>query len=199
MLATHFRLAEDCQKAADQLAQMVLNCGGHLQTGFVGILYILHVLSSYGHTDFAYSLLLREEYPSWLYSVGKEPTTVWEHWDGIMEDGGFWSTEMNSFNHYAYGTVADWVYSVVAGIQPMEEATGYKKVRIAPMPDTRLDWLRADFESRYGLISSKWSKEGALWRYEITTPVDAEIVIDGTSHQDSAGTYFFYKEGIGFK
>ena len=194
VLAAHFHLAEDCKKAADQLAQMVLDCGVHLQTGFVGTPYLLHVLSSYGHADLAYSLLLREEYPSWLYSVGKGATTVWEHWDSIMEDGGFWSTEMNSFNHYAYGSVADWVYSVAAGIHPVEELPGYAKVRIAPTPDTRLEWLKADFESRHGLISSKWCKEEQFWRYEITTPVDAEIVIDGTSHLVSAGTYYYYSK-----
>lgn len=194
ILAAHFHLAEDCQAAADQLAQMIIDCGCHMQTGFVGTPYIMHVLSTYGHTELAYSLLLREEYPSWLYSVNKGATTIWEHWDSIMEDGGFWSTDMNSFNHYAYGSVADWVYSVSAGINPVEEAPGYAKVLIAPIPDARLDWLKADFESRHGLISSKWSKQDAFWRYEITTPVDAEIVIAGTSHQVSAGTYYYYSE-----
>ena len=194
VLAVHFRLAEDCQKTADQLAKMVLDCGGHLQTGFVGTPYILHVLSSYGHAELAYSLLLREEYPSWLYSIGKGATTVWEHWDGIKEDGEFWSTEMNSFNHYAYGAVADWIYSVAAGIQPFEEAPGYQKVRIAPVPDKRLEWLKADFESRHGLISSKWCKQEHLWRYEITTPVEAEIVIAGMNYQVPAGTYHYYSE-----
>ena len=194
VLAAHFHLAEDCWKTADQLAKMVLDCGGHLQTGFVGTPYILHVLSSYGHAELAYSLLLREEYPSWLYSIGKGATTVWEHWDGIKEDGEFWSTEMNSFNHYAYGAVADWIYSVAAGIQPFEEAPGYQKVRIAPVPDKRLEWLKADFESRHGLISSKWCKQEHLWRYEITTPVEAEIVIAGMNYQVPAGTYHYYSE-----
>ena len=148
MLAAHFHLAKDCQAAADQLAKMVTDCGTKLQTGFVGTPYLLHVLSDYGHADLAYSLLLREQYPSWLYPVTKGATTIWEHWDGIMENGDFWSKDMNSYNHYAYGAVADWVYAVAAGITSQEEHPGYEKVRIAPIPDRRLDWLRASLATR---------------------------------------------------
>ncbi len=192
VLAAHFGLASDCQAAADQLAKMVTDCGVQLQTGFVGTPYLLHVLSDYGYTDLAYSLLLRKQYPSWLYSVTKGATTVWEHWDGIMEDGNFWSKDMNSFNHYAYGSVADWVYGTAAGIQAVESAPGYEKVRIAPQPDPRIDWLKAEFESRHGRIVSYWKKEEDFWRYEITTPVEAEIVIDGKVHRVFAGSYIFY-------
>ena len=95
--------------------------------GFVGTPYILHVLSNYGHTDLAYTLLCRKEYPSWLYAVGKGATTIWEHWDGIMENGEFWSTDMNSFNHYAYGSVADWIYEQAAGIRVVEDIRDLKK------------------------------------------------------------------------
>ena len=121
VLAVYFNLAPDCQAAADQLAEMIRSCGTKLQTGFVGTPYLLHVLSDYGHTKLAYDLLLRREYPSWLYPVTKGATTIWEHWDGIMENGDFWDSEMNSFNHYAYGAVAAWVYCKAAGIQVMEE------------------------------------------------------------------------------
>lgn len=192
ILAAHFHLAPDCQAAADQLAELVQTCGVQLQTGFVGTPYILHVLSDYGYTELAYSLLLRKQYPSWIYPVTKGATTIWEHWDGIMENGDFWSVDMNSYNHYAYGSVADWVYTKAAGIQTVEEAPGYEKVRIAPVPDQRLDWLKATLDTRHGLISSEWKKEEDFWRYEITTPVDAEIVIAGQTHQVSAGTYYFY-------
>ena len=194
VLAAHFKLASDCQAAADQLAQMIQDCGVQLQTGFVGTPYLLHALSAYGHADLAYSLLLREKYPSWLYPVTKGATTIWEHWDGIMEDGSFWSKDMNSYNHYAYGSVADWVYGVAAGINPVEEAPGYEKVRIAPIPDQRLDWLKASVDTRHGLVSSEWKKEDGFWRYEITTPVEAQIVIDGNEYQVQAGTYYFYSD-----
>ena len=193
VLAAHFHLAPDCQAAADQLAQMVIDCGNHLMTGFVGTPYLLHVLSDYGHADLSYTLLLRKEYPSWLYSVTKGATTIWEHWDGIMEDGSFWSAEMNSFNHYAYGSVADWVYTKAAGIQFVESAPGYEKVLIAPIPDDRLDWLEASLATRHGTISSKWTKENDCWRFEITTPVETQIVLGDQHHQVSAGSYLFYQ------
>ena len=194
VLAAHFKLAENCQAAADQLAEMITACGNHLETGFVGTPYLLHVLSEYGHLKLAYTLLLREKYPSWLYPVTKGATTIWEHWDGIMEDGNFWSSDMNSYNHYAYGSVADWVYMVAAGINTVENAPGYEKILIAPHPDTRLDWLKAVLETRHGKVTSEWKKEENFWRYEITTPVDTAIVIDGKNYQVKAGSYCFYSE-----
>ena len=192
VLAVQFKLAPDCQAAADQLAVMVKECGIQLKTGFVGTPYLLHVLSDYGYADLAYSLLLREEYPSWLYPVTKGATTIWEHWDGIMENGDFWSADMNSYNHYAYGAVADWVYGVAAGIKAMEEFPGYKKVVIAPNPDQRLDWLKATLETKHGLIRSEWKKVDDLWRYEIETPVDAYVTIAGKAYEVSKGIYTFF-------
>lgn len=192
VLAAHFHLTEHPQAAADQLAKMVKEAGNQLQTGFVGTPYLLHVLSDYGYAALAYTLLLRKEYPSWLYPVTKGATTVWEHWDGIMEDGGFWSADMNSFNHYAYGSVADWVYQVAAGIRTVEDAPGYASIRFAPVPDTRLSWLTASLQTRHGLVESGWRQEDGAWRYEITTPVDAEICIDGNTQKVAAGHYIFY-------
>ena len=192
VLAVYFHLAEDCQAAADQLARMVEACGTKLQTGFVGTPYLLHALSEYGYTKLAYSLLLREAYPSWLYAVKKGATTIWEHWDGIMENGDFWSSDMNSFNHYAYGCVLDWVYTVAAGINTVEEYPGYARVKIAPHPDSRLEWLRADLDTRHGHVRSRWEKAGKFWRYEITTPVEARIMIDGVTHHVGAGSYNYY-------
>lgn len=194
VLAAHFRLAEDLQAAADRLAELVKKAGVSLQTGFVGTPYLLHVLSDYGYTDLAYALLLRTEYPSWLYPVTKGATTIWEHWDGIMENGDFWSADMNSFNHYAYGAVTDWVYTVAAGIQTVEDAPGYEKIKIVPHPCKRLDWLQAELNTRHGLVSSLWKKTDNGWRYEITTPVESEIVINGKSRSVTAGSYVFYSE-----
>ena len=193
-LAVYFALAEDTQKTTDQLAQMIRSCGTKLQTGFVGTPYLLHALSAHGYTELAYGLLLRREYPSWLYPVTKGATTIWEHWDGQMENGDFWSSDMNSFNHYAYGAVADWVYTVAAGIQTVEEKPGYAAVRIAPQPDKRLDWLEASVETRHGLVRSRWEKQRDMWRYEIETPVEAEIVIDGRKTLCRPGRYIFFSE-----
>jgi len=192
VLAVQFKLAVDCQAVANQLAVMIKECGTRLKTGFVGTPYLLHVLSDYGFCDLAYTLLLKETYPSWLYPVTKGATTIWEHWDGIMENGDFWSADMNSFNHYAYGSVADWVYGVAAGIRTMEDFPGYEKVVIAPIPDKRLTWLKARLDTRQGQIRSEWKKDEDDWRFEIETPVDASITIADKTYNVQKGTYIFF-------
>ena len=193
VLAVHFRLAPDIQAAADQLAEMVTAAGTQLQTGFVGTPYLLYALSGHGHADLAYSLLLRRDYPSWLYPILKGATTIWEHWDGIMEDGGFWSEDMNSFNHYAYGSVLDWMYGYAAGISPDEDAPGFERVIIAPHPDKRIAWFEARYDSDYGTITSRWEHTPDGVRYEITTPVEAEITIAGETRTAGPGSYLFYE------
>lgn len=193
VLAVRFGLAPDLRAAADALAELVVRDGRQLRTGFVGTPYLLHVLSEYGHNGLAWDLLLRKAYPGWLYSVGQGATTIWEHWDGIMEDGSFWAADMNSYNHYAYGAVADWVYEKAAGICPLEEAPGFQRVRIAPMPDKRLSWLEASIDTRHGRVSSRWSRQGCSIRYEITTPVPAEITIGGKTKHVTPGSYLFWE------
>ena len=194
VLAAHFSLWENPQDAADQLVGMLEANDWKLQTGFVGTPYLLHVLGDYGYPEVAYRLLLREEYPSWLYAVKKGATTVWEHWDGIREDGSFWDTRMNSFNHYVYGSVIDWVYTFAAGIRTAEDHPGYEKVIVAPHPDEQLDWLEAELKTRHGTIRSGWRKQEASWRFDIETPVDAEIIIHGAAHSVKAGGYCFYSD-----
>ena len=109
-----------------------------------------------------------------------------------MEDGGFWSPDMNSFNHYAYGAVLDWVYGKAAGISSLPGYPGYEKVSISPLPDARLDWLSCSFESRSGLIRSEWKKQDGRWRYEIETPVDAVITINGQTHEVGKGIWIYF-------
>lgn len=192
ILAIQFRLAEDLQKTADDLANLVIEDGSQIRTGFVGTPYILHVLSAYGYNDLAYTLFLRKKYPSWLYPVEKGATTIWEHWDGIMENGDFWDEFMNSYNHYAYGSVADWVFEKAAGICLLEDAPGFSRVKIEPHPDKRLGWLEASLDTRNGKITSKWSYAGDVVRYEIQVPVDAVIVINGKKTEVKAGKYTFW-------
>jgi len=191
-IAIYFDLAPDRRLTGDSLAEMIRQNGGKLSTGFVGTPYLLHALSSTGHADVAYSLLLREEFPSWLFSVKNGATTVWEHWDSINEKGEFWSKDMNSFNHYAYGAVAEWVYSVAAGIQAVEAFPGFEKAVIAPNPDPRLSFLQARVETRRGVIESKWRylANGKI-RYEIITPVDTELILGDKTYTLSAGSYVF--------
>lgn len=192
ILAVWFELAEDIQKTADELAAMIEADGFQMRTGFVGTPYILHVLSRYGHTDLAYTLLMRKEYPSWLYAVDKGATTIWEHWDGIMENGDFWSADMNSFNHYAYGSVADWVYEEAAGIHVVEDAPGFEKIHIEPKADKRLEWLEASIETPKGLVKSRWTWQELGIKYEITTPVCTTIVIDGRETEVGPGSYTYW-------
>lgn len=178
VLALYFNLTDNKSETARQLNDMIVSNGNKLQTGFVGTPYFLYALSENGYAATAYSLLLQEEYPSWLYEVNHGATTIWEHWDGIRDDGTFWSTDMNSYNHYAYGSVVDWLYSTAAGIKPVEENAGYKEAVIAPVPDRRLGSIRASVSTAYGEIKSAWQYEDDKVRYEITTPVNTVIIIN---------------------
>ncbi len=190
-LALYFDIAEDKTAVAKQLSQMIKENGNRLKTGFVGTPYLLHALSQNGYSELAYDLLLQEQFPSWLYSVKQGATTVWEHWDGKNDKGEFWSKDMNSFNHYAYGSVADWVYEVGCGIRPVEESPGFKEVLIAPTPTDKLQHLCARLETRYGTVSSKWYHKDGKIRYEISTPVPATIIIDGKEYRVAKGDYVF--------
>lgn len=194
VLAVQFGLAVEPQKTTNQLAELVHTCGTQLQTGFIGTPYILHVLSGYGYTELAYSLLLRRKYPSWLYAVEKGATTIWEHWDGTMENGDFWSADMNSFNHCAYGAVADWLYEIAAGIRPAEP--GFARAVVAPKPDRRLGWLDVSLETRHGRVRSKWSYEGNIVRYEISVDMQSVIKIGTREIQVEPGIYLFWGEDI---
>ena len=191
IMALQFELTDKPQDVADSLAELIHKQGDMLQTGFVGTPYILHVLSKYGHSELAYTLLLRKEYPSWLYPISKGATTIWEHWDGIKPDGDIWPAKMNSFNHYAYGAVGDWMYGVMAGINTVEEAPGFAKVHFAPIPDDRIDHFRAEINTKYGKVSSGWYHENGKVHYEIITPVESTALINGESYTLSAGKHVF--------
>jgi len=191
VLALYFNLADNKPETAKQLNDMIIANDNRLQTGFVGTPYLLYALSENGYAQTAYSLLLQEEYPSWLYEVNHGATTIWEHWDGIRDDGTFWSTDMNSYNHYAYGSVVDWLYSVAAGIKPVEDKAGFDEVVIAPVPDKRLGSIKASLDTAYGKIQSSWHYEDDKICYEIITPVKATIIINGEKHFVEGGLHIF--------
>jgi alpha-L-rhamnosidase len=165
-----------------------------MTTGFLGTPYILHALSENGRDDIAYKLLLQEKAPSWLYSVNHGATTMWEHWDSLKEDGSFWSTDMNSFNHYAYGAVYDWIFGVSVGIKPTEENPGYKVVDIAPRPSKELGFVDASIKTAHGQIRVKWYYKNETVHYEISVPTNviANLTLSsGYKTTLKGGEYFF--------
>lgn len=193
VVTLYFDLCDNKAEIAADLAEMLHQNGDKLQTGFVGTPYLLHVLSDHGYTELAYSLLLQEEFPSWLFSVNQGATTIWEHWDGIRPDGSMWSTDMNSFNHYAYGAVADWMYGVMAGIQPCEEKPGYKQIRFEPLTDKRMSNVKASVETQFGTVSSAWWRENGKVVYEFLVPAGASgtAYLDGQSYELRTGKNTF--------
>ena len=195
-LILHFDLCEESERAAlaAKLVELIRENDGRMTTGFVGTPYLLHVLSSHGYTDVAYSLLMQERNPSWLYSVTHGATTMWEHWNSLKEDGSFWSTNMNSFNHYAYGAVFDWIFGVSSGIQPVACDPAYKTVVIEPHPDKCLGFADASIHSRNGVIRSYWYYKGDTVHYEFQVPagVTAHVRLpSGRQYVLSGGSYLF--------
>ena len=192
VLALHFGITDNAAETAKQLNELVTECG-HLKTGFVGTPYLLHALSDNGYTETAYSLLLREEYPSWLFSVKMGATTIWEHWDSVREDGTMWDTSMNSFNHYAYGSVADWLYGDAAGIKIDESKPAFEHIVFAPLTDGRLSYVKAAIETRQGIVKSEWKTENGITTYEFTVPegATATVILGGKSTEIGAGVHKF--------
>ncbi|GGF99150.1 family 78 glycoside hydrolase catalytic domain [Paenibacillus abyssi] len=186
VLALMFGLLEGPAKerAVRKLMELLEESKFHLTTGFVGTPYLNHVLSDNGNNEAAYKLLFQQDYPSWLYQVTKGATTIWEHWDGIKEDGSFWSKDMNSFNHYAYGAIGDWLYRSVAGIDTDDHEPGYKRIRIRPQPGDGLDWAQGQLQTLYGLVRSRWEKsDDGRMRIEVKIPPNttAEIHLPGAA------------------
>lgn len=193
VLALNFDMFPEAlrKQAADRLVENIKSYDYHLTTGFLGTPYLCHVLTRFGHTDIAYKLLLQESYPSWLYPVKMGATTIWERWDGQKIDSSFQTSDMNSFNHYAYGAVGDWMYRVIAGIEIA--APGYKKIRIEPRTDTSLSYARATYESVYGTISSGWERKDGKITLKVSIPANtsADIVLPGSTQTVGSGNFEF--------
>ncbi|NWG14776.1 MAG: family 78 glycoside hydrolase catalytic domain [Acidobacteria bacterium] len=163
-------------RAAERLAADVRRFK-HITTGFLGAPLMCPVLTDWGYLDEAYMLLLRKEYPSWLYPITKGATTIWERWDGLKPDGTFQDKGMNSFNHYAYGAIGDWLYRVVAGLSIDSEKPGYKHVRIWPRPGGGLTFARASHQSMYGPVSSGWEIRDGRFRLDVEVPPNASATV----------------------
>lgn len=128
-------------------------------------------------TSLLYTMLFKESYPSWFYSINQGATTMWERWNSYSHEDGFGDAKMNSFNHYAYGAIGLWFYEGIAGIKALEP--GYKKILITPSPDPRLESASAEYDSTYGLIASSWQTLPNGMRFDMTVPPNttANIII----------------------
>lgn len=160
------------------------NRNWHLSTGFLGVKDLNFVLTAAARTDVAYRLLLAEDYPSWLFPVKNGATTIWERWDGWTPDKGFQDPGMNSFNHYAYGAIGQWLYQQVAGLDVDDRAPGYQHALIAPHlppPNSdaakRITWVKAALQTAYGKLASAWKVQGKTATLEVTIPANAAATV----------------------
>lgn len=176
LLAIGFNLLTDDmeKKAGVQLVKQIEVANSHLRTGFLGTPLLAPVLERIGRADIAFNLLLKESYPSWLYSINQGATTMWERWDGFSHEKGF-AKRQGSLNHYAYGAIGQWLYERLVGISP--SSAGYKSIMIAPLLTNKLDQASGSFESVYGLISSSWERQDKQLKMTVTIPPNTSALI----------------------
>lgn len=171
--------------------------GNCLQTGFLGTSILMQTLTDNGMADIAYTLLFQHKNPSWLYSIDNGATTIWERWNSYMLDNGMGPRGMNSFNHYAYGCVCEWIWKTAAGIAADTAQPGFKHIIMKPIPDKRLGFVKAEYLSAAGPIKSEWKYEGDKWIWKFTIPKGstASVTLPGEtqSKEYSAGTYTLEK------
>ena len=185
LFALNNRVVEGAAKEAmkARLRQNFADHGNCLQTGFLGTSILMKTLTDNGMDDIAYNLLFQRKNPSWLYSIDNGATTIWERWNSYMKDRGMGPVGMNSFNHYAYGCVCQWIWEACAGIAPDTHRPGFRHIVMQPLPDRRLGFVRAEYQSVAGLIKSAWKYEGKKWIWDFTIPegATATVILPGES------------------
>ena len=190
--------ADQVKAVGDRFVAKLALTDNHLTTGFLGTPWLLPALTASGHTDIAYEMLLKKDYPSWGYEIENGATTIWERWNSIMPDGSFGDVSMNSFNHYAYGAVGTWMYENIGGIAPLE--AGYKKIAIAPTPGGGVTSGEGDFDSVYGRISSNWHTTEHGIDLDVTVPVgttaEVKIAAENSSAISENGTMIDSVDGV---
>jgi alpha-L-rhamnosidase len=206
VLALHFGLLETHERktAADALIRDIESRGNHLSTGFVGTPYLLPVLTAIGRLDLAYRLLFQTSWPSWLYPVTQGATTIWERWDAWTDEKGFQDPSMNSFNHYAYGAVGEWLYGTVAGLEldpdPSPEKNAYHHALICPRPpmgegfdgEPLLAHASAHLDTVHGRYEAQWRIEQGAFALDVQVPPNCSATVrlpDGRSVEVTAGSH----------
>jgi alpha-L-rhamnosidase len=164
-------------KAAKYLEEDIRAKGWHLSTGFVGVSYLLPVLTQAGKVDTAYRLLMQDTFPSWLFSVKHGATTIWERWDGWTPERGFQDPGMNSFNHYSLGSCGQWLFESLAGIGLDPDQPGYKHIIVHPHVGGGLTSARASLRSIRGPIASSWTAKGGAVTLDITIPANTTATV----------------------
>ena len=179
LLALHMDLLPQQmrQTAAQHLIRTIEEKDWHLSTGFLGVGLLLPILSDIGRTDIAYRLLHNETYPSWIYSIHQGATTIWERWNTYTKEHGFGDAGMNSFNHYALGSVGEWFYRYVAGIEIDEDHPGYERFIIRPLPGGKLQWARTEYHSIRGPIAVYWELKDDAFKLDIRVPVNTQATV----------------------
>jgi alpha-L-rhamnosidase len=182
------------EKAVERLRKNFQEHGNCLQTGFLGTSILLPTLTESGMEDIAYELLFQRKNPSWLYSVDNGATTIWERWNSYMKDSGMGPSGMNSFNHYAYGCVCQWLWEYAAGIDTSVNLPGFECLYLHPVPDKRLGWLEAEYKTPRGVVKSAWKYEGDTWIWTFTIPEgvkEAYVTLPGEYEEKAyqPGTY----------
>ncbi|GAB4018969.1 glycoside hydrolase family 78 protein [Spirosoma migulaei] len=179
VLALHFDMLPESvrEQAVERLVENIWSYDNHITTGFLGTPYICHVLSRFGKTDVAYDLLLQQTFPSWLYPVKMGATTIWERWNGIRPDGSFEPASMNSFNHYAYGAIGDWLYRQMVGLDTDETGVGYKKINIKPHVGGGFTYAAASYQTPYGKVSTRWKIENGKLLLDAEIPANTTATI----------------------
>jgi alpha-L-rhamnosidase len=174
VVALHTKMAPEPLEPAlvNNLVKDIESKNWHLSTGFLGTPFLLATLADHGRTDVAYRLLLNDTYPSWGYMLSKGATTWWERWNGDTGD-----PSMNSYNHYAFGSVVAWVYRYVAGIDTAPDAPGFRHIVIHPRPDATMPRASGEYESVYGKISTDWSSNSKSFSLKVTVPANTSAAV----------------------
>ncbi len=178
-LALHFDLLPEAMrpKAVERLVEAIHRYGDHISTGIQSTHRMMLELSRWGRGDLAYTLANRTDFPSWGFMIENGATTIWERWDGYVKGRGFQDPGMNSFNHWALGSVAEWLWSSVVGLAPDEKAPGWRRFRVRPIPGGGLTWAKGEFDAPTGRIAVHWRTQGARLTLNLTVPPNTQALV----------------------